>query len=171
MIFSQKLLYFNPILWVLLYHPVFVNFPCTQCSQCTILPLFRNKHLATELKMTEWKSEVPYLSSSQSSIAALKNVLADGRLTSSPPLPPTTHPLSHPPTTHIPYTYWGGLWVSQRVWGGKGCRARQSATLCRSRAQNYTCGKRAVPYLYSLYTVFHSVVFNSVYLAHFGASS
>ena len=31
-------------------------------------------------------------SSSQSSIAALKNVLADGRLTSSPPLPPTTHP-------------------------------------------------------------------------------
>ena len=70
--------------------------------------------------MTEWKSEVPYLSSSQSSIAALKNVLADGRLTSSPPLPPTTHPLSHPPTTPIPYpyTYWGGLWVSQRVWGG-----------------------------------------------------
>ena len=28
----------------------------------------------TELKMTEWKSEVPYSSSSQSSIATLKNV-------------------------------------------------------------------------------------------------
>ena len=35
-------------------------------------------------------------------------------------------------------------------------------TVCRSRAQNYICGKRAVPYLYSLYTVFHSVIFNSV---------
>ena len=68
------------------------------------------------------------LSSSQSSITALKNVLADGRLASSPPLPPTTHPLLHPPTTPIPYpyTYWGGLWVSQRVWGGKGSRDRQS---------------------------------------------
>ena len=31
---------------------------------------------ATELKMTEWKSKVPYSSSSQSSIAALKDVLA-----------------------------------------------------------------------------------------------
>ena len=46
--------------------------------------------------------------------------------------------------------------------GGKGCRARKSATLCRSRAQNYTCSKSAVPYSYSLYTVFHSVIFNSV---------
>ena len=34
---------------------------------------------------------------------------------------PSHHnPLSHPPTTPIPYlyTYWDGLWVSQRVWGG-----------------------------------------------------
>ena len=76
--------------------------------------------LLTELKMAEWKSKVPYSSSSHNSIAGLKNVLADGRLTSSPPLPLTTHPLSHPPTTPIPYTYWGGLWVSQRVWGGGG---------------------------------------------------
>ena len=45
-----------------------------------------------------------------------------GRLMSSPPLPPTTQPLSHPPTTPLPYpyTYWGGLWVSQWVWGGGG---------------------------------------------------
>ena len=34
--------------------------------------------LVTELQMTEWKSNVPYSSSSQSSIA-LKNLLADGR--------------------------------------------------------------------------------------------
>ena len=34
----------------------------------------------TELKMTEWKSMVPYSSSSLSSIAAMKNFLADGRL-------------------------------------------------------------------------------------------
>ena len=34
--------------------------------------------LLTELQMTEWKSNVPYSSSSQSSIA-LKNLLADGR--------------------------------------------------------------------------------------------
>ena len=70
--------------------------------------------------MTEWKTAVHISSSSQSILAALKNVLADGRLTSSPPLPPTTHPLLHPPTTPkpYPYTYWGGLWVSQR--GGLG---------------------------------------------------
>ena len=82
-------------------------------------------------------------------------ILAYERLTSSPLLPPTTHHLSHPPTTPIPYTYtyWGHLWVSQRVWGGGG----------RSRAQNYTCGKRAVPYSCSLYNVFHSVIFNSVF--------
>ena len=80
--------------------------------------------------MTEWKSKVPYSSSSQSSIAALKDVLAYGRLTSS-------HPLRSPPFTlwrtvttpiHYPYTYWGGLWVRQRVWGGvKGSRAHQSS--------------------------------------------
>ena len=48
----------------------------------------------------------------------------DGRL-SSPPLPPTTHPLLHTPTTPIPYpyTYWGGLLVSQRVWGGEGVQS------------------------------------------------
>ena len=44
--------------------------------------------------MTEWKSRNPTSSSSQSSIASLKNFLADGRLTPlySPPPPP-------PPTT------------------------------------------------------------------------
>ena len=70
---------------------------------------------------------LPISSSSQSSIAAMKNFLADRRLTSSPPLPPLHH-LAHPPTTPIPYpyTYWGGLWVRQRVWGGEGRRAHQS---------------------------------------------
>ena len=42
----------------------------------------------TELKMTEWKTMVHIASSSQSSNAAQKNVLADGRLTSSPPHSP-----------------------------------------------------------------------------------
>ena len=52
--------------------------------------------------MTEWKSTNPTSSSSQSSIAAMKNFLADGRLTplSSPSPPP--HPLAHPATTPIP---------------------------------------------------------------------
>ena len=65
------------------------------------------------------KSKVPYSSSSQSSIAELKVVLAYGRLMSSHPLPPPLHPLVHPPTTpiHYPYTYWGGLWGA-RGWGG-----------------------------------------------------
>ena len=58
-------------------------------------------------------------SSSQSSIALLKDVLAYGRLTDPPPL---LYPLAYPLTTPIPYpyAYWGGLWVSQRVWGGRG---------------------------------------------------
>ena len=44
-------------------------------------------------------------SSSQSSIAVLKDVLAYGRLTSSPPLPPL-HPLAHyrPPQYPIPHS-------------------------------------------------------------------
>ena len=55
----------------------------------------------TELMMTEWKSMVHILPSSQSSIAALKNVLPDGKLTPlSPPPPPTS---SGAPTDH-PYT-------------------------------------------------------------------
>ena len=53
--------------------------------------------------MTEWKSTNPTSSSSQSSIAAMKNFLADRRLTPlSTPLPSPIHPLTHPPTTPIP---------------------------------------------------------------------
>ena len=49
--------------------------------------------------MTEWKSMNPPSSSSQSSIAAMKNFLADGRLRVLPP--PPMHSLAHPPTTPI----------------------------------------------------------------------
>ena len=80
-----------------------------------------------------------------------------------PSLPP--HPLAYPQTAPIgiEIRYRGGRWVRKRVCGGREWRrAGQLATLCRSRAQNYTCGSRAVPYLYSLYTVFYSVIFNSV---------
>ena len=58
----------------------------------------------TELKMTEWKSTVDVSSSSQSSIAEMKNLLADGRLTSSqPPPPPYTLWRTHrPPLYPIP---------------------------------------------------------------------
>ena len=64
----------------------------------------------TELNMTEWKSKVQISSSSQSSIAEMKNFLVDGRLTSSPPLPPhhthsgapTDHPYTHSIPTRIP---------------------------------------------------------------------
>ena len=107
---------------------------CHLCNKCVELALYtkcfcESLELITELKMTKWKTTVHISSSSQSSIATLKNVLADGRLTSSPPLPHTTHRM-HPPTTLIPYpyTYWGSLWVSQRVggWVGKGSRASQT---------------------------------------------
>ena len=65
----------------------------------------------TELKMTEWKTTVHISFSSQRGIAALKNVFTYGRLTRSPPLPPTTHPLSHLPTTPIPIgAVWGEIY-------------------------------------------------------------
>ena len=55
----------------------------------------------TELELTEQKTTGHISSSSQSSIAALKDVLAYGRLTSSPPLPP---PFTLWRTTDHPYT-------------------------------------------------------------------
>ena len=58
--------------------------------------------MSTEIKITEWKTTVHILSSSQSGIAVLKNVLADGRLMSSPPLPPPPHTLFR---THGPPLY------------------------------------------------------------------
>ena len=122
--------------------------------------------------MTEWKSKVPYSSSSQSSIAALKDVLAYGRLTSSPPLP--LHPLAHyrPPLYPIPIPIGAvcGLARGCGGGGGKGSRARQSATLCRSAVRGgrqYSPGAssaltKIVPYSSSVYTAFHSVIYNSV---------
>ena len=77
--------------------------------------------ITTELKMTEWKTTVHISSSSQSSINAMKNVLADGRLTSSSPLPPTTHPLDAPTDHPYPYTSWGGLWVTLLPGSGIHC--------------------------------------------------
>ena len=85
-----------------------------------------------------------------------------------PFLPP--HHLTYPQTTPIgiEIRYRDGRWVRRRVCGGREwTRARQSPTLCRRRAQNYTCGKRAVPYSYLLYTVFPSVIFNSVFLSYY----
>ena len=116
------------------------------------------------IKDDRMENSVDIWSSSQSSIAALKNVLADGRLTSSPPLPPphTLFRTHRPPLYPIPIPIGAVCGIARGCGKGKGSRARQSATLCRSRAQNNTCGKRAVPYSYSLYTVFHSVIFNSV---------
>ena len=35
---------------------------------------------------------------------------------------PSHHIPSFAPTDH-PYTYWGGLWVSQRVWGAEGVQS------------------------------------------------
>ena len=69
--------------------------------------------------MTEWKTTVDILSSSQSSIAALKNVLSDVRLASSPPFPPTTNPPSHPPTTLKPYLLGRSVGEPEGV-GGEG---------------------------------------------------
>ena len=58
----------------------------------------------TELELTEQKTTGQISASSQSSIAALKDVLAYGRMTSSPPLSPPLHALAHyrPPIYHLP---------------------------------------------------------------------
>ena len=87
----------------------------------------------TELELTEQKTTGQISASSQSSIAALKDVLAYGRLTSSSPLPPPhtlwrTHDHPYSGLFPYPYTYWGGLWVKPEGvgGGGEGSRARQS---------------------------------------------
>ena len=79
----------------------------------------------TELEMTEQKTTGQISASSQSSIAARKDVLACGRLTSSPPLPPPLHALAHyrPPLYPIPIPIGAVCGWSQRVWGGGGKRA------------------------------------------------
>ena len=130
--------------------------------QYPLFELFLSKN--TELYMREWKSKVPYSSSSPSSIAELKDILAYGRLTSSHPLPPPLHP-SGAPTNH-PYTlslYLLGRSVGrQRVWGG--VEGEQSSSI--SRLLRNSCASSAltkiVPYSSSVYTVFHSVIYNSV---------
>ena len=98
--------------------------------------------------MTEWKSTNPTLSSSQSSIAAMKNFLADGRF-HSPPSSPPPHPLAHPPTTPIPPAWPDvGNGGGQRVRQGNTSPAGQhyyrgrNAILTQSLHLKYTCGKR-----------------------------
>ena len=82
---------------------------------------------------------VPISSSSQSSIAAMKNVLADGDLLPSPPLSGT--PTDHPYTLSILYLLGWSVGVQGR---GRGA------------------GPVWVPNSSSLYTLFYSVIYNSV---------
>ena len=49
--------------------------------------------------------------------------------------------------------------------GGGGRNKPTNLILTQSLHIKYTCGKRTVPYSSSLYTVFHSVIFNSVYFS------
>ena len=66
----------------------------------------------------------------------------------------------HPPTTPIPYpyTYWGSLWVSQRVWGGRG------AELVNLPSANTFFSVAMLHWDEDEYgtSLFHSVIFNSV---------
>ena len=102
--------------------------------------------------------------SSQSSIAALKDVLAYGRLTSSPPLPPPSRSGALPiiPIPY-PYTYWGGLWVNPEGVGGGGGREHSSSI---SRVQGNSGALSALKQILhissSLERLFHSVISNSV---------
>ena len=108
-------------------------------------------------------------SSSQSSIAALKDVLAYGRLTNSPPLSPPS-PSGAVPTTPIPYpyTYWGGLWVKPEGVGGGGER-EQSSSISRFLGNSGALSalKQIVHILSYLERLFHSVNSNSVVYSHF----
>ena len=85
-----------------------------------------------------------------------------------PCLPPTPSPSGSLPTTPIPYpyTYWGGLWVSQRVWGGEG---EQSSSISRFLGNSGALSalKQIVHKLSSLERLFHSVIYNSVMNIHF----
>ena len=98
----------------------------------------------------------------------MKNFSADGRLTSSPPLPPTMHTPSGAPTTTpvVAYTlslYLLGRSVGEGVGGGEGSRARQTPQLLtQSLHLKYTCGKRAIPFSSSVSIAFRSVSYNSV---------
>ena len=123
--------------------------------------------------MTEWKRKVQIPSSSQSSIAVMKNFLADGRLTSSPPLPPTMHTPPGAPTTTpiVAYTlflYLLGRSVGEGA-GGRGAELVKppNLILTQSLRLTYTCGKRAEYSLSSVFTLFHSVIYNSVNFSNF----
>ena len=118
--------------------------------------------------MTEWKSKSPSSSSSQSSIAAMKNFLQDGRLIrlSSPPSP--LHPLSHPQTNASPHAW-------RVVGNGGGRRVRQDNTSL-ANITSYYRGRNteqtpppfpSMSYSSSIYTLFYSVIYNSVVCAKY----
>ena len=89
----------------------------------------------------------PTSSFSQSRIAAMRNEESTA--------------LAHPPTTPFPTPGWA-------VGNGGGRRVRQGSTsppnliLTQSLHLKYTCGKRAVSNSSSFYTLFYSVIYNSV---------
>ena len=97
-------------------------------------------------------------SSSQSSIAALKDVLAYGRLTSSPPLPLPLHPLAHY-LYPIPIPIGAVCGWSQRVWGGG--EREQSSSISRFLGNSGALSalKQIVHISSSLERLFHSVIF------------
>ena len=119
--------------------------------------------LLTEIEMTEKKIMVHILSSSHSSIAALKDVLAYGRLMSSPHLPPPS-PSGALPTTPIPYpyTYRGSLWVKPEGVGG----GRKGAKLINLPfPRQFWCTlhtKADCTVSSSLERLFNSIIYNSV---------
>ena len=117
--------------------------------------------LSTELYMTEWKITNPTSSSSQSSFAAMKNFLADGRLT----------PLSSPPPPL--YTLWRTLQPplfptpSQARGWSEGAPGQYQSGQHYYRGRNAEQNPHPFPSmsnLSSLYTLFYSVIYNFVVL-------
>ena len=118
---------------------------------------------STELELTEQKTMGHISSSSQSSIAALKDVLAYGILTSSPPLPP---PFTLWRTTDRPYTislYLLGRSVGEARGCGGGGREQSSSISCILGNSGALSTLKQIVHISSyLERLFHSVNSNSV---------
>ena len=116
--------------------------------------------------MTEWKTTAHISSSSQISIVALKDVLPCWRLTSSPSLPPL-HPLGHPPTRPIPKP------IGVVCGCARGCReggGEESLSICPLLRNSGppSALMHIVHKSSSLYTLFHSVIYNYVQCTYIG---
>ena len=149
--------------WTHIFKRARVHFTrrCAKSSTSWCETIFKKKfNQITELEVTEQKTTGQISASSQSSIAALKDVLAYGRLTSSPPLPPPLHALAHyrPPLYPISIPIGAVCGWSQRVWGG-GREQSSSTSRFLGKSGALSALKQIVHISSSLERLFHSVIF------------